>query len=185
MAPNSLFAILLRSPWWYSLGIAAALVGALRLALPKEYFLVGAMGALPFVAIGSIAAWRQFMAPGAKQVAATLESLQAMAWRDFSAALEAAFTRDGYAVEKLNSPTADFIVTKSSRMSLVSARRWKAASLGIEPLRELHGAGEAREAQECIYVTLGVISDNARKFAKDNRVRVLQGLELAVLLRRR
>ena len=185
MAPNSLFAVLLRSPWWYSLGIAVAFVGVVRLALPKEYFLFGAMGTLPFFVIGSMAAWRQFRAPSAKRVAATLEALQGMAWREFSAALEAAFMRDGYAVEKLNTPAADFILTKSSRRSLVSARRWKAASVGVETLRELHAAGEAREAQECVYATLGDMSDNARKFAEVNNIRMLQGQQLAVMLQAR
>jgi restriction system protein len=185
MAPNSLFAVLLRSPWWYSLGIAAAFVAVMRFALPREYFLFGALGALPFVVIGCLAAWRQLRAPSAKKVAGTLQTLQTMAWREFAATLEEAFVKDGYAVERLNTPAADFMLTKSSRISLVSAKRWKAASVGVQALRELRSAGDQREAQECIYATLSDVSDNAGKFAKDNSIRMLQAAELAVMLQTR
>jgi restriction system protein len=93
--------------------------------------------------------------------------------------------RDGYAVEKLKTAGADFLLTKSSRTSLVSARRWKAASVGVQALRELQATGEQREAQECVYATLGDVSDNAGKFARDNGIRMLQGPELAVMLQAR
>lgn len=182
MAPNSLFAVLLRSPWWISIAVAAALAGVARLVLPPDYVVFGAMGTLPFVVIGMVAAWRQFSAPSEKSVLATLEAVQAMSWRDFSAALEAAFVRDGCTVEALKGPSADFAVTKGSHVSLVSAKRWKAASLGIEPLRELHAAAQAREARECICITTALPSDNARKFAADHGIRVVSGVDLAVLL---
>jgi len=182
MAPNSLFAVLLRSPWWISIAIAAAMAGASRLALPPDYVVFGAMGGIPFVVIGVVAAWRQFRAPSEKSVIATIEAVQAMSWKEFSAALEAAFVRDGCTVEALKGPAADFAVAKGSRVSLVSAKRWKAASLGVEPLRELDAAVQAREAQESIYITLGAMSDNARRFASEHKIRVITGTELAVLL---
>ena len=59
MAENSLFAILLRSPWWVSLGVALALALLMRLLLPKDYAVAGMLGALPFVVIAAIAAWKQ------------------------------------------------------------------------------------------------------------------------------
>ena len=36
MAPNSVFAVLLRSPWWVSLAIAAALALAAAALLPAD-----------------------------------------------------------------------------------------------------------------------------------------------------
>ena len=182
MAPNSLFAILLRSPWWISIAIAAAMAGAARLALPPQYAVFGAMGGLPFLVIGVVAAYRQFRAPSAKNVAATLEAAASMSWREFSGALEAAFIGDGYTLEKLEMPAADFAISKESRTSLVSAKRWKAASLGVEPLRELHAAVQARDASEGVYVTLGELSDNARRFAAEHGIRLMKGPELALLL---
>ena len=67
IAPNSLFAVLLRSPWWASLGIAVALALLMRLLLPKEYAVAGMLGAFPFVVIAAIAAWKQLRARPARR----------------------------------------------------------------------------------------------------------------------
>ena len=63
MAPNSGFAILLRSPWWVSFAIAAAIVLVCGALLPRDIAPFAAMGALPIAVIGCIAAWRQWRAP--------------------------------------------------------------------------------------------------------------------------
>jgi restriction system protein len=180
MHPNSLFAVLLRSPWWISVVIAVALAAAARLFLPDLYAF--AMG-LPFLVIGAVAGWRQLRAPSAKRVAGTVEAVRAMSWSDFAAAIEAGFRRDGYAVTRLDGGGADFELKKDGRVSLVSAKRWKAARAGIEPLRELDAARRAREAHEGVYVAAGELSDQAREFAAQKNIRLALGPELARLLR--
>ena len=63
MSENSLFAVLLRSPWWISfvvVGLITLTAGAL---LPKEYFVVGALAGFPIFVVGCIAAWKQLRAP--------------------------------------------------------------------------------------------------------------------------
>ena len=182
MAENSLFAVLLRSPWWASVAVGAGIAALARVLLPADYRLVGMLTALPFVAIAAMAGWKTLRTPSATRVAATLQAVAALSWRDFSAALEEAFRRDGYAVTRPDKPGADLELSKEGRRTLVCARRWKAANCGIEPLRELHAAGEAREAGERIYVTVGAISDSARRFAGEKRIRLLYGAELAQLL---
>lgn len=179
MHENSLFAVLMRSPWWISLAIALGLAAAARLVVPEVYaLLVG----LPFLVIGAIAGWKQLRAPSAKRVAGTLETVRAMPWGDFSAAIAAAFRRDGYAVSRFNGAAADFEMTKAGRVSLVSCKRWKVARTGIAPLRELEAARRAREAHECVYVVAGEISENARAFAAEKKIRLAEGAELARLL---
>lgn len=181
MHENSLFAVLLRSSWWISVAVAVGLFLAARLFLPDVYaFFV----ALPFLAIGAIAGWKQLRAPSAGRIADTMESVRAMGWSDFSRALEDAYRRDGYAVNRLSGAEADFELTRGGRVALVSCKRWKVARTGIEPLRELYAAKRAREAHECIYVVAGEITDNARKFAAENNIRLAGGPELARLLGR-
>ena len=65
MAEKSLFAILLRSPWWISFVLAGAVGLLARALLPAQYAGIGMMGGLPFVVIGCIALWRQAQAPSA------------------------------------------------------------------------------------------------------------------------
>jgi restriction system protein len=180
MHKNSLFAILLRSPWWISIAVSGALFAAARLLLPEIYaFFV----ALPFAVIGVYAGWRQLRAPSDAAVAQKLESARAMGWEAFAPAIEEAFRREGYAVTRLKAPDADFELTKAGRTTLVACRRWKAMRTGTEPLRELQAAMRKREAHECIYVSAGEISDNARRFSADSNIRLLHGAELARLLR--
>jgi restriction system protein len=184
MAENSLFAILLRSRWWISVAIAFIIAVLARAGLRDDLVVYGALAGAPFLVIGVIAASRQLRAPSAARVAQTLQSVGSMSWRDFSDLVEEAFRRDGYEVARLSAPQADLAITRAGRTALVCCRRWKAASTGIEPLRDLHSAMEGREAHESIFMTTGDITDNARRFANERKIRLLQGPELVQLLLR-
>ncbi len=180
MAKNSIFAILLRSPWWISIAVAAAIFAAVRLVVPTVY---ATFFALPFAVIGCYAAWKQWQAPSAGAVAAAVEALRAASWESFSAVIEEAFRRDGCEVARLPGGGADFELTKAGRRTLVACKRWKVARTGVEPLRELHAARLAREAQDGIYIAAGEITDNAAAFARDNAIRIFGAAELATLTR--
>ena len=181
IAENSLFAILLRSSWWMSIAIAAGVVAAARLVLPEVYAF---FAALPFIVIGGIAGWRQLRAPSAARIAGTVEAVRAMSWEDFSSALSDAFREDGYTVSRLTGAPADFELAKAGRISLVACRRWKVARTGVDPLRDLVDTQRVREAHECIYVTTGEITDGARAFALEKKIRLIYGADLAKLLPR-
>ena len=183
MNERSLFALLLRSPWWVSLLVAAALVLASRLLLPSDYFIYGASGALPFLGLAAIALYKQLNRPGAARVEAVLTAVQTMAWREFSALIEAAFTRDGFGVTRLDLPAADFELTLAGRVTLVSCKRWKAASHGIGPLQELAALRRTREAAEAMYISAGALTGNAQQFAVAEGMRLINGADLAQLLR--
>jgi restriction system protein len=182
MNKNSLFAVLLRSPWWISIAVAAGIFALAKMALPEAYAPYAIFTSLPFIVIGSYAGWQQLRAPSTACIADTLAALRAMSWDDFSSALEDAFRRDSYGVTRLNGAGADFELTRAGRVSLVGCKRWKAARAGVEPLRELDAARNARKAHECIYVAAGEITDNARAFAAGKNIRLLHGAELAKLL---
>lgn len=184
MSPNSLFAILLRSPWWISLVIVAVFALASRALLPEAYVAYGVLGGFPFLVIGIMAAWRQWHTPSPASVAGILGRAGAMSWRDFSSAVEYAFDRQGYSVARLNSRSADFRLVKDGRISLVSCKRWKAASHGIDALRELALEKEAQGADQSIYISLGQVTDKARRFAQANGIHLMAGNDLAQLLSR-
>jgi restriction system protein len=183
MAEKSLFAILLRSSWWISLSIAAVIALASKALLPPPYFPFGAMGGFPFVVIAMIALWRQLRAPSTAHVEATLAQINAMPWREFSAALEQALMREGFEVRRVDLPAADFELLKGGRTVLLGGKRWKAARLGLEVLQSLETARSTRDASSCICVATGEVSDTARAFAAQHQIRVIQGTELAQLLR--
>ena len=73
-------------------------------------------------------------------------------------------------------------MVKGPQRTLVSCKRWKAATHGVEALRDLVAAKEAQEARQCIYLSLAPVSDTARRFATAQGVTLLSGNDLARLL---
>ena len=151
MAERSLFAILLRSPWWISLALAGVIALIARLALPAEMFWFGAMGGFPFLVIAVMAARRQMKEPSAGARAAdaggrrshVLARLFGRAGRRLA---QAGLHRDP--ARRARRGGADFAIHKAGVTTLVSGKRWKAASLGVEPLRELKAAIDKAEARD-------------------------------------
>ena len=185
MSQNSLFAILLRSPWWVSFVVAGLIGIGASMLLPDPYKLAGALGSLPLVGVGCLAAWRQLRAPSAAQADGALAIAVAQPWRDFADTLQRAWQAGGTQVELLNGPGADLRLTQGGSVTLVNARRWKAATHGAEPLRQLAAAMQAEGAKDGVYVLAqGVLSDSARLLARDSGIVVLQGAGLAQLLLR-
>jgi restriction system protein len=184
MAPNSLFAVLLRNPWWISFLIAGAISAICAALLPKDLVLLGAMGTLPFLVIGCVALKRQWNAPSAAKVEAELARVGGLSWRDFSAELVAKFEKQGFVVERLNGATAkkettggggaDFRLSKQGQNTVVAAKRYKAATHGVEALQALVAQKSALGADRAIYVCLGRMSEQAEKFAKEHGVQHLR-----------
>jgi len=84
MSEKSLFATLLRAPWWVSFLVmfgVALVAGAL---LPEAYKIAGMLGAFPFFVIGVMAAWRQRNAISGSRIEELVEQARSMGWRDFS-----------------------------------------------------------------------------------------------------
>lgn len=183
MSQNSIFAVLLRSPGWMSAGVAVLLSAAGFAALPLEYAAMGVFAAVPFAVIAIMAAYKQLRSPSNARVQAVAEASAGMSWADFSRTVEAGFRRDGCEVERLQLPGADFALSKDGHVALVSAKRWKAARVGVEPLRELQATREKRGAREAIYIALGEVSDNALQYARSQGVSLMTAPELAKLLR--
>ncbi len=172
---DSLFAVLLRSPWWASALIALGLIGLARFFVPDLY---AVFAALPFIGIAVYVGWKQLRAPSAMRIAKSLERVRAMSWDEFAGAMEKAYGREGYEVSRIGGAKADLELVQNGRKTLVACKRWKASRTGIEPLRELEAARRAREAEECVYVATGEITEQARAFAAQRNIRLLEGSEL-------
>lgn len=189
IAEKSLFALLLRSPWWISLALAAVFVLLSLSLLPGTFRLIGVVAGLPFLAIAGMALHRQWGRPGAAQVARISEAVGAMSWPAFAAMLEASFKRDGCTVQRSKGDAFDFELERpgkdtAGRKVLVSARRWKAARTGIEPLRALQAARAASGATGAIYISIHEVSDNALPFAQAEQITIWRAAEVAHALHR-
>jgi restriction system protein len=180
---DSIFARLLGSPWWVSAGIALLLLIATIAALPPALWAIGVFAALVFLGVAVVAAVRQWRNPSSARVQTVAAAVGAMQWTAFARAIRAGFERDGCRVEDLQGGDADFALAKDGRIALVSARRWKAAHTGIDPVRRLDAARQSRGAHEGIYIALGEISAAAQQYAAAHHISFLTAPALAKLLR--
>ena len=182
MSEKSLFATLLRSPWWVSflvmLGVAVV-AGAL---LPEAYKMAGILGGLPFLVIGLIAAWRQRNALSAERIIELTEQSRGMVWADFALVIEGALRRQGFVVSRSKTGSVDFQIEKNGRVTLVSAKRWKAATVGAESVRELLSARESQDAHACSFISLGQFSQAALDLAGENPVQLMGPTQIAQLM---
>ncbi len=174
MAENSIFAILLRNPWWISFLIAAGFCLLMFALLPRHLVLYGVMGAFPFVITGAVALKRQWGKPSPAKLQTELDRLSALSWRDFSAELEGKFVKQGFAVTRLDAKSgtgaADFKLEKGGHVTLVAAKRYKANTHGVEALQALVTQQEAQGADKAMYVCLSPVTAQAAKFAKEKGV---------------
>ena len=100
MAENSLFAVLLRSPWWISGAVALGVGGLAFALLPTDYRFAALSGRCRSPASRVWRLIKEIGTPSASRVSETLERVRAMAWPAFADALEAAWHRDGYTVKR-------------------------------------------------------------------------------------
>jgi restriction system protein len=176
MAPNSMFAVLLRNPWWVSFLIAGVISLLCAALLSREWVVVGILSTLPFWVIGCVALVKQWHLPSEAAQEAERIRLGSMSWRDFSAELASKFEKQGHSVERFKGKAAegaaDFLLTKNGQTTLVAAKRYKAATQGIEALQALSAQQTALGADRAIYVCLGALSEQAEKYAKDEGIAV-------------
>ncbi len=182
MSERSLFAALLRAPWWVSFLVMLAVALVAGALLPDAYKTAGMLGAFPFFVIGVMAAWRQRNAISVTRIQALVEQARGMGWRDFSVLVEEALRQQGFVVTCLANGPADFQIEKNGRITLVSAKRWKAATVGAEHLRELLAARESRAAFSCTCMSLGVFSQAAIDLANSSPMQLLGSANIAQLM---
>lgn len=182
MSENSLFAILLRKPWWVSALIVAVGALAARALLPEKYVVVGVLGTFPFVVTLLFAARRQWRTPSEARQQAALTRAASLSWPEFADWLVQVYQQQGYGVTRLEGEAADLCLVRQGQSSLVSCRRWKAATHGVQALRELQATRRAQDATQAVYLSLGPVSAAAQSYARDNGIELLQGEALALML---
>lgn len=176
MRENSVFAKLLRSPWWVSMLVGGTIALAASALFAEKYAYWGLFIALPFFVIGFVRAYRQMQEPSHRAISMTEESIREMSPREFTGILTSTYIEGGYVVTPSKSKAADLKLEHSGQVTLVSCRRVKAANTGVEPLRALVAAGESQESAQLNYITIGDLSTEALGYASEHDIQIV-GLE--------
>ena len=205
--PANVLDDLISLPWWVSVVCSAAAFVMLRFTLPlfipagpvtsSNYAFRGILGgvsaAAPFVAFfllipAPIAAFRQWRERRLLESQQGLATIRALSWQRFETLAAEAYRRQGYTVSRPagdGGPDGgvDLVLKKDGSTILVQCKQWKAWKVGVPVVREVFGVMTARKAHRAIIVTSGVFTQDARAFAAGKPIDLVEGRQLADLIR--
>lgn len=147
---------------------------------------------LPFVFLvgAGMSAFGQFKRRSLhEQIAASPDrnALNEMSWQQFEALVGEAFRRKGYDALEMGGGGADggidLVLRKGGETFLVQCKQWKAYKVGVDIVRELYGVMAAKGATGGFVVTSGTFTDDAKAFAADQNITLLDGKALHALIR--
>lgn len=109
-------------------------------------------------------------------------ALNEMSWEDFERLMDEYFRRKGFHVtrEGGNGPDGgvDLVLRQNGEIYLVQCKQWKAYKVGVQPVREFYGVMSSRRAAGGYFVTSGVFTDEASKFAQGLNIEMVDGNRL-------
>jgi restriction system protein len=191
--------LLTEVPWWVSVIVSGAIYIILRWVLPSIEFqnlmLKNIAAATPkaawiFALLLLVPGLVSFVKRKERQhlldSRSDLDSIRKLSWSDFELLIGEAFRRQGYSVEERGGSApdggVDLVLRKGGQKTLVQCKHWKSQQVGVPIVRELLGAMTAQGASGAIVVTAGGYTAEARAFARDNRMRLIDGPELAGMI---
>ncbi|WP_374090138.1 restriction endonuclease [Methylomicrobium lacus] len=112
-------------------------------------------------------------------------ALNNITWREFEMLVGEWFRRQDYMVTETGGVAdggVDLILTKAGETYLVQCKHWKAYKVGVNIVRELLGVMVSKGAAGGYLVTSGVFTNEARRFAEDSHIELIDGSKLSHLL---
>jgi restriction system protein len=181
---EGLLHLLMESPWWVSV-ISAWVVYSILAGSPLRP-LAGPIGFIillcaPVSLIRSAQRRRLLdQHPG-------LDSIRDMSWRQFELLCGETYRRKGFAVQENGLGGADggidLILRRGGETWLVQCKRWKTFKVGVKEVRELYGILAAERADKGVFITSGKYTQDARAFAANKPLDLVDGPALLDLVR--
>ena len=109
-------------------------------------------------------------------------NLTDLSWEEFEGYLAEFYRRLGVSVTYRGGAGADggvdLVLEDATGRRILQAKHWKATSVGVVPLRALWGVRDDEHAQGAVFVTSGVFTRDAIRFAEGKRLELVDGIEL-------
>ncbi len=147
--------------------------------------------AAPFVALfflipAPISALRSWQKRKRLDSQKDLDSIRALGWREFEELVGEAYRRQGYTVSENTSAGpdegVDLVLKKDSNLVLVQCKQWRSTKVGVNIVREIYGVMMAKHATSAILITSGLFTQEAKNFAADKPIDLVEGNQLARLI---
>ncbi len=189
---NALFNDLAVLPWWANLAAGSAAFAAVHFGIPKS-----ALAATPIGTASPYLAWALLLAFAIAALSSAasrrarrklleqqtdLDSIRDLPWDDFEHLVGEAYRRLGYHVRETGSDDrhggADLVLRKRGQTTLVECKRWRLRKVRVATLRELQGVMAAEHAQHGVIVTTSAFTQDARTFALERGIELVDGPQL-------
>jgi restriction system protein len=197
---ESILDILVDLPWWVSVLVAGLVYAALKYWLPihplgNMYLDALAKGLEPLAGYAGLF----FLIPAPLSLLRSrhrrrlldqqsgLDSIRAMAWREFEMLCGEAYRRKGFAVQEngQGGPDGgiDLFLRRGGETWIVQCKRWKTFKVGVKEIRELYGIMAAEGVSRGVFITSGEYTQEARAFAEGKPLDLVDGPQLLELVR--
>jgi restriction system protein len=114
-----------------------------------------------------------------------LEDLRALSWRAFEDLVLATYRArrwNGSLTSDGADGGVDIILRKGNKTVYVQCKHWRTETVRVGPIRELKGSMASEGVSDGIFVATGSFSTEARRWAQDNGISVVDGPSLLRLL---
>ncbi len=196
---ESLLNLLTRVPWWISVAVAAVAYVFLKFIVPSlpidvfggNPFASAARTFAPIVALlcllaGAVSAFKGWRKGRMLDSQKNIETVGNLNWKEFEELISEIYRRQGYFV--LENPNegadggVDLRLRKDGKKIYVQCKHWKERQVGVKVVRELYGVMMAKSADEGVAVTYGTFTQEARDFATDKPISLVDGKRLVGLI---
>lgn len=197
-----IFEVLALAPWWVSVAVAVVVYVACKAAPSFLHSTSPALAginvlatilaanahwvALPFVIVSGIAALNRLRRQRLLSQQSDIESIRNLSWQEFELLVGEAFRQQGYSVEETGGGGADggvdLRLRRDGKTYLVQCKRWKQRQVPVTAVRELFGLMAAEKAHGAFFVSCGLFTPDAKQFASDNGVVLLDADGLIELI---
>jgi restriction system protein len=115
-----------------------------------------------------------------------LNSIKSLSRKEFEELVGEAYRRKGYSVVENHGVGSDggvdLRLNKDGNLFLVQCKHWKTQKLDVRVVREMYGVMTAEGASGAIIITSGLFTQDARNFAEDKPIDLVEGYQLADLI---
>lgn len=112
--------------------------------------------------------------------------VNAFTWQEFEHLIGEHYRRQGYMAEVVGSPSGDggvdILLNGHGQTLLVQCKHWKAFKVGVHEVRDLHSVVTSRRISGGILITSGRFTAEAKAYAAETGIRLVDGTALSQLL---
>jgi restriction system protein len=122
--------------------------------------------------------------------AASVTAVSLLSWRQFESVVGDSFRQRGFDVSERGAEgviadrAVDLVLSRTNERYLVQCKQWRAQPIGISAIRGLYGAISADGASGGYVVTTGTFTGEARDFARDRHIELIDEKNLDEFLHR-